>query len=99
MRISFSFWLLFIHLPSLRFEKKEKNRIPTTNAVIDRDAYIHSNFGSTVTGRSAKFKALPIADVKRKSDMTTDFIDDGACVKAYSRPVMEAKISEIAMKK
>lgn len=63
------------------------------------DMYIHSNFGLTVTGISVNIKRLLIADVKWKSDMTIDFIDAGAWVNAYSMPVIDAKISEIARKK
>ena len=67
------------------------------NDAMDKDAYIHTSLGSTVTGIRAKFNALLTADVNRYMDITTDFIDAGACVKAYSRPVMEAKISEMAI--
>lgn len=38
--------------------------------------------------------AAPNALVKRKTDMTNDFIDTGAFVQAYSRPLMLANISE-----
>jgi len=37
--------------------------------------------------------AEPKAFCRRNIPITTDFIDGGALVKAYSRPVMEAKIS------
>lgn len=73
--------------------------IPVIKATIANAAYIHNNFGSTISGRSAKLKALLMADVKRNNDITTDFIDDGAWVNAYSRPVIDANISEIAIKK
>lgn len=41
--------------------------------------------------------ALEIADMKRKTDITSERIFLGALVKAYSSPVMEARISEIAL--
>lgn len=78
---------------------KSQKSTPTASDMIESEPYIHVSFGSTVTGKSAELSALPIAEVKRNKDMTTDFIDAGACVKAYSRPVIDAKISETAMKK
>lgn len=42
--------------------------------------------------------ALEIPEVKRNADMTRDFMFFGAFVNAYSRPVMDAKISEKAMR-
>ena len=56
-------------------------------------------------GRShnyAQTKASPraeeTADINKKIDMTRERIFLGAFVKAYSRPVMDAKISLIAMR-
>jgi len=56
-------------------------------------------------GRSHKYaqtKASPMAedsaDMNKKMDMTRERIFLGAFVKAYSRPVMDAKISLIAMR-
>jgi hypothetical protein len=42
--------------------------------------------------------ALPIADMNKKMLMTTDFILLGALLYAYSKPVIEAKISEMAIR-
>jgi hypothetical protein len=42
--------------------------------------------------------AAEMADMKRKKDMTSDRIFFGALEKAYSRPVILAKISEMAMR-
>lgn len=46
--------------------------------------------------------ASPMADatalVNKKIPITSDFMFLGALVKAYSRPVMDAKISESAIK-
>lgn len=39
-----------------------------------------------------------MADMKRNTDMTSDRMFLGALVNAYSSPVMEARISLIAMK-
>jgi len=41
--------------------------------------------------------ADPKALVRRYMDCTKDFMEGGALVYAYSRPVTEAKISEIPM--
>jgi hypothetical protein len=38
------------------------------------------------------------AEVKRNNPITSDFIFLGALVNAYSRPVIDAKISERAMR-
>ncbi len=38
------------------------------------------------------------AEVKRKSAMTSDFMFLGAFVNAYSKPVIDARISEKAMR-
>jgi hypothetical protein len=42
--------------------------------------------------------AEEMAEVKRNNAMTTDFMFLGAFVNAYSRPVMDARISENAMR-
>jgi hypothetical protein len=42
--------------------------------------------------------ALDRAVMNKKTDMTTDLMFFGAFVNAYSRPVMDAKISERAMR-
>jgi hypothetical protein len=39
-----------------------------------------------------------MADMKRKTDMTSERMFLGALVNAYSRPVMDARISEMAMR-
>jgi hypothetical protein len=53
-------------------------------------------------GVYAQTKASPRAedraDMNRKTDMTSERIFLGALVKAYSRPVIEARISEMAIK-
>jgi hypothetical protein len=50
----------------------------------------------------SRLKASPIAEeiaeVNRNTAMTSDFIFLGAFVNAYSRPVIDARISEIAMR-
>ena len=66
---------------------------------MQRPVYIHTNFGSLAIGASAIPSADPNADCRRKMDMTNDFMDGGALVKAYSSPVTLAKISDTAMKK
>lgn len=43
-------------------------------------------------------RTVPIADISMKKLITTDFIRFGACLYAYSRPVIEENISEIAIK-
>jgi hypothetical protein len=43
-------------------------------------------------------KAAPNAVVRRYIDMTNDFMLGGALVYAYSRPVIDAKISENAIR-
>lgn len=52
---------------------------------------------------NSQTKASPIAeaiaDVNKNADMTKDRIFVGAFVKAYSRPVIEAKISLTAIRK
>ena len=50
-------------------------------------------------GASAMPRAEPKAVWSKKIDITKDFIDGGAFVKAYSSPVILARISEIPMKK
>ena len=47
---------------------------------------------------NASPSADEIADVNKKTAMTVDLMFTGALVKAYSRPVMEAKISLIAIR-
>ena len=66
---------------------------------MQRPLYNHTNLGSLAIGASATPSADPKADCSRKMDMTNDFMDDGALVKAYSRPVMLARISDTAKKK
>jgi hypothetical protein len=60
--------------------------------------YINTNLGSTLTPERAIPSAAPNAVVSKNIDMTKDFIEGGALVYAYSRPLMEAKISEKAMR-
>jgi hypothetical protein len=60
--------------------------------------YIQTNLGSTLTLDIAVPKAAPKAVVRRNMDMTNDFMLGGALVYAYSRPVIEAKISEKAIR-
>jgi hypothetical protein len=60
--------------------------------------YIQTNLGSTDTLERAIPSAAPMAVVRRYMDITKDFMDGGALVYAYSRPVIEAKISEKAMR-
>lgn len=54
-------------------------------------------FGGWYRGKYVQTKASPmadeIADVNRNIAITQDLMFTGALVKAYSRPVMEAKIS------
>jgi hypothetical protein len=50
-------------------------------------------------GERAMPRTAPKALVSRNMDMTNDFMLAGALVKAYSRPVMEARISEIPIKR
>lgn len=47
---------------------------------------------------NASPSAEEIADMKKKTAMTSDRMLWGALVKAYSRPVIEAKISLRAMR-
>ena len=68
-------------------------------AAIQIPTYIHCSFGSTAVGERAIPRAEPKADWRRKMDMTKDFMLGGALVKAYSRPVMLAKISDKPMSK
>ncbi len=42
--------------------------------------------------------AAEIAEVNRNTAMTSDLMFLGALVKAYSRPVMDARISESAIR-
>jgi hypothetical protein len=42
--------------------------------------------------------AAEMAEVNRNTDMTSDLMFLGAFVNAYSRPVMDAKISESAIR-
>lgn len=55
--------------------------------------------GSAERGMSASPKADAMADWNRNTDMTSDLIDLGAFVKAYSSPATEAKISDTAKKR
>ena len=71
---------------------------PVMNAETAIPVYIHTNLGSKLTEERAMPKAEPPALVRRNMDMTKDFMLGGALVYAYSRPVMEAKISEKAMR-
>ena len=64
-----------------------------------RPVYIQRSLGSFAVGESAVARAAPKAFVSRNMDMTKDFMEGGALVKAYSRPVMLAKISERPMKR
>ena len=66
---------------------------------MQRPVYIHTSFGSFAVGASAMPRAEPKADWRRKMDMTKDFMLGGALVKAYSKPVILAKISERPIKK
>ena len=66
---------------------------------MQRPVYNHTNLGSLAIGAITTPSADPNADCNRKMDMTNDFMDGGALVKAYSSPVMLAKISDTAKKK
>ena len=61
--------------------------------------YIQTSFGSLAVGARAMPNAEPKAVWRRKMDMTNAFMLGGALVKAYSSPVMLAKISDSAMRK
>lgn len=61
--------------------------------------YIHTSLGFLAVGDRAIPRAAPKAVWSKKIDMMKDFMLGGAFVNAYSRPVMLAKISDIAMKK
>jgi len=52
------------------------------------------SIGSATKGLRARPRAVETALVNKKSDMTSDFMLVGALVYAYSRPVMDARISE-----
>lgn len=60
--------------------------------------YIQVSFGSTATETRANCKREAMQFVNKNKAMTIDFMDSGAFLYAYSKPVIEAKISEIAMK-
>lgn len=72
-----------------------KNRVPVIHAMIANDPNSHVNFCSTLTDTRAKFNAEEIAVWNWEKAITKPFICFGALVKAYSREVMEAKISAI----
>lgn len=55
-------------------------------------------YGSADNKIIASPNALPNALMNRNAAITSDRIDLGALVKAYSNPEMEAKISEMAIK-
>jgi hypothetical protein len=82
----------------LYFLNKNQKTQPAMNAEILIPVYIQTNLGSTLTLERAVPSAAPNAVVSRNMDMTNDFMEGGALVYAYSRPVMEAKISEKAMR-
>lgn len=56
-----------------------------------------STHGSVESETNASPIALEMAEVKRNMDITSDFMFFGAFVNAYSRPVIDAYISEAAM--
>ena len=58
------------------------------------EAYIITSFGFSDVGESAIPRAEPNAVCNKKRAITRDFMLGGALVKAYSKPVIEAKISE-----
>ena len=72
---------------------------PAVNAATAKPVYIQTSFGSTAVGDSAIASAEPKALVSRNIDITNDFMLGGALVKAYSSPVMLARISERPMKR
>jgi hypothetical protein len=72
-------------------------RHPATKLETAKPQNIHIIAGSYSRGLSASEMADPKALVSRYMDWTKDFMDGGALVYAYSRPVTEAKISEIPM--
>lgn len=74
-----------------------QNKIPAMNAETAKPVKVHTILGSTLTGDNAIPNAAPNALVTRKSDITNDFILTGALVYAYSRPVIDARISLMAI--
>src|SRR5277367_6512010 len=82
----------------LYFLNKIQKRHPEMNAARLIPVYIQTNLGSTLTLERAIPSAAANATVSKYMDMTNDFMDGGALVYAYSRPVIEAKISETAMR-
>lgn len=62
--------------------------------------FLYSGLGSSTLNVQTKAspRADEMADMNKKRAITSDFMFWGALVKAYSRPVIEAKISLNAMK-
>ena len=69
------------------------NKAPATQAAIANEPKSQPKRSSRLAGTSTKFQAEAMAYWNWATAMTTDFIRFGALVKAYSREVMEAKIS------
>jgi len=62
----------------------------------------HVKTGPVEQMHNSRLKASPMAEemaeVNRNTAMTSDFMFLGAFVNAYSRPVIDARISEMAMR-
>src|SRR5438045_3004795 len=84
---------------ALYFLKKIQKRMAAAIAVQERPVYIHTSLGSLAVGEMAIPRTEPNAVVKRNMDIMNDFMLGGALVKAYSRPVIEVKISESPIKR
>ena len=93
--------LIFSVVPSIEsfFLKEIQNKRPAHSVAMLSPVYSQTRFGSFANGAMAAAKAAPNAFVNMNNAMMNDFIDGGAFVYAYSRPVTFAKISEMAMKK
>jgi len=70
-----------------------KKIVPTIHAITAKDENNQVNLTSTLTATNAKFRALERAFWNCDRAITTDFMRLGALVKAYSKEVIEAKIS------
>src|SRR6266536_3054748 len=88
-----------IHLifHTIQLEKQTPKIPPTMNDATQRPTNNHIICGSPTRVMKASPMAYPKALVKRYIACTNDFIDGGAFMYAYSRPVTEAKISETPM--
>ena len=85
--------LLFMQLSDVNPKKDAKYSSENAyNAIIPNEQGVSKETDKRLADSCAK------ADMNKKMAMTRDFMFPGALVKAYSRPVMDAKISLNAMR-